>query len=208
MPIAWWALVGLFVALLLNRAADCWLSPARLQCGLTRHPRRQLLVLVALPIIFGWLAWRSPIPENTWAAALFAAVLVLLAVIDLEQRRVPNVVVLPATLAALAIAWQNDHLLPAVAGMVAALGFFLAIYGLGRRLYGPGALGMGDVKLAGLIGAIVGLQWLPHALLLGILMAGAAAAGLLLSGRAGRGDLLPYGSLMTLAAITVVLIAA
>ena len=57
MPIAWWALVGLFAAMLINRAADCWLSPARMQCGLTRHPRRQTLVLIALPFLFAWLAW-------------------------------------------------------------------------------------------------------------------------------------------------------
>lgn len=205
MPFAWWALVGLFVALLINRAADCWLGPARLQCGLTRHPRRQMVVLIALPILFIWLAWRAPASGEPWVAASFAAILILLAVIDLEQRRVPNVVVLPATLFALGIAWQNGELLGAAGGAALAFIIFLSFYALGRRLYGPGALGMGDVKLAGLIGAMVGLDWLPQALALGIVLAGVAAAALLLSGRAGRGDLLPYGSFMTLAAVIVLI---
>ena len=64
---------------------------------------------------------------------------------------------------------------------------------------------MGDVKLAGLIGAMVGLAWLPHALALGVLLAGIAAAGMLAAGRAGRGDLLPYGSFMALAAVAILL---
>lgn len=206
MPFTWWALTGLFVALLINRAADCWLSPARLQCGLTRHPRRQILVLIVLPILFAWLSRRAPGPGEPWIIASFAAILILLAVIDLEQRRVPNVVILSAMAFALSVAWQNSDLPRAAAGAVLAFVFFLALYMLGRRLYGPGALGMGDVKLAGLIGAMIGLEWMPHALALGILLAGAVAAMLLLSGRAGRSDLLPYGSFMTLAAVVVLVV--
>ncbi len=164
-----------------------------------------MVVLIALPILFIWLAWRAPASGDPWVAASFAAILILLAVIDLEQRRVPNGVVLPATLFALGIAWQSGELPSAVGGAVLAFVVFLALYALGRRLYGPGALGMGDVKLAGLIGAMVGLAWLPLALLLGVLLAGVAAAALLLSGRAGRGDLLPYGSFMTLAAVIVLI---
>ncbi len=205
MPFAWWALVGLFVALLINRAADCWLTSARLQCGLTHHPRRRMLVLVALPILFVWLAWQAPGSGEPRVIASFAAILILLAVIDLEQRRVPNVVVLPAVAFALGVAWRDGYLLGAAGGAVLAFAVFLALYALGRRLYGPGALGMGDVKLAGLIGAMVGLDWLPQALALGIVLAGVAAAALLLSGRAGRGDLLPYGSFMTLAAVIVLI---
>mgnify|MGYP001400452101 FL=1 len=205
MPFAWWALVGLFVALLINRAADCWLTSARLQCGLTHHPRRRMLVLVALPILFVWLAWQAPGSGEPRVIASFAAILILLAVIDLEQRRVPNVVVLPAVAFALGVAWRDGYLLGAAGGAVLAFAVFLALFALGRRLYGPGALGMGDGKLAGLSGAMVGLAWLPHALVLGILLAGIAAAGLLVSGRAGCGDLLPYGSFMALAAVAILL---
>lgn len=205
MPIAWWALVGLFTAMLINRAADCWLSPARLQCGLTRHPRRQTLVLIALPTLFALLAWRQVGSGDVWAAPFFAAILVLLAIVDLEQRRVPNIVVLPATVVALGIAWQNEALPLAIGGAALAFAVFLAFYALGRRLYGPGALGMGDVKLAGLIGAMVGLEWIAPALALGVLLAGAAAAVSLLSGRARRDSLFPYGSFLALAAVSVLI---
>lgn len=203
MPIAWWGLVGLFIGLLINRAADCWLSPARLQCGLTRHPARQWLVLVGLPALFMVLAWRAGDVRDMAATCLMAAVLILIAIVDWEQRRVPNIIVLPATGLALAYAWQIEALLSAVAAAVVALVVFLVLYALGRRLFGPGALGMGDVKLAGLIGACFGLAWMPYALLLGIILAGAAAAVLLLAGRARRGELLPYGHYLAVAALIV-----
>jgi leader peptidase (prepilin peptidase)/N-methyltransferase len=206
MPIAWWGLVGLFTAMLINRAADCWLSPARLQCGLTRHPVRQGAVWVALPILFMVLAWRTPDASHLGAICLFAAVLVLLAIIDREQRRVPNVVLLPSVALALLLAWQGDYLLSAAAGAALAMLIFAGLYAVGCRFYGPGALGIGDVKLAGLIGAMTGVVWMPYALFLGIFLAGAAAAVMLLTGRARRGDTLPYGHFMALAALVLLVV--
>lgn len=199
MPIAWWGLTGLLAAALINRAADCWLNPARLACGLTGHPARQATVGIGVPALFALLAWRAADPA---AACLFAALLVLLAVLDLEQRRLPDVVVLPALLLALFMGPGGS--VPAVAGAAAAGALFLALFVLGRRLYGPGALGLGDVKLAALIGAIVGVERVAPALALGIALAGAAAAGLLLTGRARRGDSLPYGHFLALAAIAII----
>ena len=203
MPNAVIALVGLFAAALVNRAADCWLSPAPAACGLTRHPRRQAAVVVALPLLFVLLAGRAGEPRGALTAGLFAAVLVLLAVVDWEQRRLPNVVVLPALAAAVALSPA-----PIGAALAAALAFvvFLGLYALGRRLYGPGALGMGDVKLAALVAAVVGLPAAGYALLLGVLLAGGAAAVWLLSGRAGQGALLPYGTFLALGGLVVLVI--
>lgn len=136
----------------------------------------------------------------------FAAILVSLAIIDWKQRRVPNVIVLPAIGLALGYAWWSGDLPSAVAGALLAFVAFLALYGLGRRLFGPGALGMGDVKLAAFIGALAGVERMPYALLAGILLAGVAAGWLLLSGRARRGDSLPFGYFMALAAAVVLII--
>ncbi len=203
MPTALSALLGLFAAALVNRAADCWLTPAPAACGLTRHPRRQATVVVALPLLFVLLAGRAGDPQAALAAGLFAAVLVLLAVVDWEQRRLPNVVVLPALAAAVILSAQP--LASMVAAML-ALVVFLGLFALGRWLYGPGALGMGDVKLAALVAAMVGWPAAGAALLLGVLLAGGAAAVWLLSGRAGRGALLPYGTFLALGGLVVLVI--
>ncbi len=201
MPTALAALLGLFAAVLVNRAADCWLSPAPAACGLSRHPRRQTAVLVALPLLFLLLAARS----GDLRPLLLAAVLVLLAVVDWEQRRLPNVIVLPALAAAVAF---SPGPISAALAAVLAFAVFLGLYALGRRLFGPGALGMGDVKLAALVAAAVGLPPAAWALALGVLLAGGAAAAWLLSGRAGRGALLPYGAFLALGGIVVLVLEA
>lgn len=201
MPSALFALVGLFAAMLLNRAADCWLSSTPLACGLTRHPRRAAAVTIALPLVVVLAGQRAGSDDAALAITLFAAVLLLLAVVDWEQRRLPNVVVLPALAAAVALSAD-----PLTAGLAAAAAFvvFLALYALGRRLYGPGALGMGDVKLAALVAAVVGPAAVA-ALLGGVLLAGGGAAVGLLSGRVGRGAALPYGSFLAVAGVVVLL---
>ena len=156
MPIVWWGLVGLGAAALVNTAADCWLSPAR--PSTPGHPARQLIVWLGLPALFMGLAWQIAAPDALWQVCLGSTVLALLAVVDLEQRRVPNVVVLPATALALLVALAEGQGLSALAGAVVAGGGFLALAAMGRRLYGPAALGMGDVKLAA--AWAVSLGWL------------------------------------------------
>jgi leader peptidase (prepilin peptidase)/N-methyltransferase len=203
MPLVWWGLVGLGAAALVNYAADCWLNPAR--GGPPRYPARVLVVWFGLPALFMVLAGRLDAPD-VLRPALGATVLALLAAVDLEQRRVPNVIVLPATALALLAAWGDGHGPSAVAGALLAGGGFLVLAVIGRRLFGRDALGMGDVKLAAFIGALVGLERMPLALLLGVLLAGLVAAGLLLSGRARRGDSLAYGSCLALAALVVLVI--
>lgn len=201
MPSALFALVGLFAAMLLNRAADCWLSSTPLACGLTRHPQRAAAVTIALPLVAVLAGQRAASDGAALTITLFAAVLLLLAVVDWEQRRLPNVVVLPALAAAVALSAD-----PLTAGLAAAAAFtvFLILYALGRRLYGPGALGMGDVKLAALVAAAVGPAAVA-ALLGGVLLAGGGAAVGLLSGRVGRGAALPYGSFLAVAGVVVLL---
>ena len=49
--------------------------------------------------------------------------------------------------------------------MLAVAAVLLGLFAFGRRLYGPGALGMGDVKLAALVAAVVGLPAAGWALL-------------------------------------------
>lgn len=158
---------------------------------------------IGLPALFMTVAWRNPAVDELWPIILMMAVFILLAVIDLEQRRVPNIIVLPAIGLALIYATQRGQLFTAVAAAGFAFVVFLTLHVIGRRIFGPGALGMGDVKLATLIGAVTGMEWVLVALLGGILLAGLAAAILLLSGRARRDHTLAYGTYLGLAAVAV-----
>jgi leader peptidase (prepilin peptidase)/N-methyltransferase len=99
------------------------------------------------------------------AGAVFCAALVAISAVDIERRIVPNKIVLPASAVVLALmlAWRPSAEWPA-AGFGAALFLFLA------ALAYPAGMGMGDVKLALLLGVAVGRS-VPVALMVGMLTA-------------------------------------
>jgi leader peptidase (prepilin peptidase)/N-methyltransferase len=111
--------------------------------------------------------------------AFFAAVLVVLSIIDVRTRRLPNRIVLPAAAVVLAahIAIAPDHAVEWVAGALGASALLLV-----AALAYPTGLGMGDVKLALLLGAALG--WAVAAALV-IGLAAAALAGVVLIARNG-----------------------
>jgi leader peptidase (prepilin peptidase) / N-methyltransferase len=99
------------------------------------------------------------------AAAIFCAALVVISATDLERRIVPNKVVLPAAAAVLLVQMVRDPSIEwPVAGLGAALFLFVA------ALAYPRGMGMGDVKLALLLGFAVGRS-VPVALLAGMIFA-------------------------------------
>ena len=116
------------------------------------------LLVVACFAVFGLTAWAT-------LAAAFCAVLVVLSVIDLQHRIVPNRIVLPSAAVALVAHTVIDPSLEwAVWSLLAAGGLFLVV------LAYPKGLGMGDVKLALLLGAMLGSS-VTLALLLGMFAA-------------------------------------
>lgn len=138
-------------------------------------------------------------------AALASAVLVVLALIDIESRRVPNRIVLPAAALVLAarLLTAPQHSAAWIGAALGAAAFLLAF-----ALAFPGGLGMGDVKLALLLGAMLGSAVVPAAVL-GTL-AGAAAAAVLLvrDGRGALGRTIPFGPFLAFGAIATVLVLA
>ena len=115
------------------------------------------------------IPWRYPLVEGITAllvtacvlrfgltadaavAAFFCAVLVAISATDIEHRIIPNRIVLPA---AAVVFVANTMLHPSVAWAVAGLG--AALFLLVAALAYPGGMGMGDVKLALLLGVALG----------------------------------------------------
>jgi leader peptidase (prepilin peptidase)/N-methyltransferase len=187
--------------LLRGRCRDC-AAPIS-----TRYP----LVELGVAVFFGVTAWRftgNLLGAGTggeFAAELlqlvaylyFAAVSVALALIDLDVRRLPNAIVLPSYfvvgalfVAAAVVTGDVARLATALIGAAALGGLYLFL-----ALVRPGAMGMGDVKLAGLIGLVLGWLGTPELLVgafAGVGLGGVFAVGLLLAGR-GRRTAMPYG---------------
>jgi leader peptidase (prepilin peptidase) / N-methyltransferase len=135
--------------------------------------------------------------------AVTAAVLVWLAAIDLESRLIPNRIVVPTAAAVLVVAFSLDASrgLEHSAAALGAGGFLLLAASLR-----PGALGMGDVKLVVLLGALLGAAVL-DALMIGFVLV--AGVGLVLVARHGRAALtrhLPLAPFLAAGAIVTLLV--
>jgi leader peptidase (prepilin peptidase)/N-methyltransferase len=134
-------------------------------------------------------------------AAFFCLVLVAVSAIDLEHRIVPNRIVLPAAGAVL-VAQTLLHPSPEWAlGALGAAGFLFA-----AALVYPAGMGMGDVKLALLIGAALGKA---AAVALVVGMFAALVPGLYLLARHGssaRTMGIPYAPFLALGAIVALFV--
>lgn len=133
-------------------------------CGAKISPVYPAVELVTALLVAGCvLAFGATL--DALVAAFFCAVLVVVTATDLSHRIVPNVVVLPA--AAIVLAAQTAlHPSPEWAlGALGASGFLLA-----AAIAYPAGMGMGDVKLALLMGAMLG-RTVPVALMLGMILA-------------------------------------
>jgi len=138
-------------------------------------------VALASTALVGGCFVRFGVSGHALVGAIFAAALVLLTAIDLDRRLLPNVIVLPtlAVVLVLQIAFYPGHAVEWVlAALLAALFFFVPM------LVYPAGMGMGDVKLAALLGAALG-KAVAAAIVAGLLAA--AAVALLVLAREGLG---------------------
>jgi leader peptidase (prepilin peptidase) / N-methyltransferase len=138
-------------------------------CDVRISPLYPLVEAVTAFLIVTCVAVYGPTAEAGLAAG-FCAVLVALSVIDARHRIVPNRIVVPAAAIALVAHTAIDPSLAWVTwALVAAGGLFLVV------LAHPKGLGMGDVKLALLLGAVLGAS-VTVALMIGLFAALVPAA--------------------------------
>ncbi len=170
-------------------------------CG-ARISARYPLVEALTGVLFATAAYEFGFGLRLLWALVLIGVLISLAGIDLEHRLLPNVIVGPAALVGLALSvlasperwWAYPVSALAVAGGL----FVLAI------AY-PGGMGMGDVKMGGMLGAFLG----PYAALAVFLGAfcGAITGGILMAaGKVGRRYALPFGVFMAVGGIVVLFV--
>jgi len=125
-------------------------------------------------------------------------VLVPVVVIDLDHKLIPDVIVLPAAAAglALAIAAHPQRWWVPVLAALGAGGFLFAIW-----LVFPGGMGLGDAKFALLLGAVLGLSVVPA---MGVAFAAGALIGIAMiarHGAAARKRAIPFGPFLAAGAI-------
>jgi len=155
-----------------------------------------LVLAVATVVRLGFSA-------NSVAWAVVQVVLVGVAAYDLAHRRVKNAITIPLSAVAvlLRVAFERDALAEVV---IAGLVIFLVFFAL--SLFLRGGLGMGDVKLAGMLGFLLGWNVLT-ALFIGAIAGGVAAAFVLSRGADGRRSTMAYGPYLALGGALTILFA-
>jgi leader peptidase (prepilin peptidase)/N-methyltransferase len=183
----------------------------RARCRHCREPisARYPLVELLTGAVFAGLAARLG-PD--WALPGFlylGAVCVALALIDLDHKRLPNVLTLPSYVvgavllgAAAFLEGEPRAIVRALAGMAVLYGvYFLLAFAY------PAGMGFGDVKLAGVLGLYLAyLSWSTWFVgwLLGFLLGGLFGVLAILVRRASRKTQVPYGPFMIAGALIAI----
>jgi leader peptidase (prepilin peptidase)/N-methyltransferase len=197
------ALVGLVFAALgaaAERLASVW--PADEPSGRPLGART-ILLGVASALAAGAIAWRSTLPA--WATAAHLTILALLVVLtatDLDQRRLPHLLLDPLIVAAIAFVPFNPTVAPmdAVLGAVAAL-VFLGVLGLIVR----NGVALGDLYLIAPLGLILGWPAIFVAIFIAALLSAMASIALLASRRVGLKSYIPFGPFLVAGAVITLL---
>ena len=187
--------------MLRGRCADCRTAIS------VRYPLVEAgtaALFVAVTARFG-LSWILP------AYLYLAAVAIALALIDLDVMRLPNSIVLPSYLVALAllvpVTLLGEGSAPLVRGLTAAALLWICY----RVLAHFGGMGGGDVKLAPLLGFYLGwLGWGSVAVgaFAAFLLGGVVGLALMATRLAGRKSRIPFGPYMLAGAFLAVFAAA
>jgi leader peptidase (prepilin peptidase) / N-methyltransferase len=168
-------------------------------------PRRYPLVEAGTALLFvAIVAVHRDDPAQLALGLVLVSFLVPLALIDLDTRLLPNRMTLPAAVAAIVLgtvldpSGEVERLIACVAGG----GFFL----LAALAY-PRGMGIGDVKLAGVLGLFLGRE-VAAALLVGLLAG--VLAGIVIIARKGtqegRKTKVPFGPFLALGGVVALLV--
>ncbi|MBI4178079.1 prepilin peptidase [bacterium] len=156
--------------------------------------------------------WRAGDPSSAAAYAVFYSALIVITFIDIDHFLIFDVMTYPGMLIFLAWSLAGHHplhggmlerLIASFLGLLAGAGVLWVIQFFGALWYrqqGLSAMGLGDVKLAAFTGAFLGPRYELAALLLGVFIGGTIAVALMLAGRKGRKDYMPFGPALAIGA--------
>jgi leader peptidase (prepilin peptidase) / N-methyltransferase len=174
---------------------------------------RYPLVELATAVLFGLLAWHFGLHVVLIAFLYLGAVAIALAAIDIDLHKLPDALTLPSypvaavllTAGALAAHEPFDLVRTAIGG-VALFAFYAVLW----FVY-PRGMGLGDVKLAGVLGMYLGyLGWgtLAVGAFLGFALGAVVGVSLMATGRATRKSKIPFGPFMLSGALVAVFVGA
>jgi leader peptidase (prepilin peptidase)/N-methyltransferase len=161
---------------------------------------RYPLVEAITAVLFACAVWRFGPTTSAIVAAVFSAMLVALAGIDLEHFLLPDRITLPGIALGLFVQpfveWGSW--LSALRGALVGAGVLLAISGLWKLWKNVDGMGLGDVKMLAMIGAFLGLAGVLVTLVAASFAGAAVGVALLARGAIGMQGRLPFGFFLAL----------
>ncbi|MBT6681155.1 MAG: prepilin peptidase [Chloroflexi bacterium] len=195
-------ILGLIVGAISNVAIERTppiegLVPPSLRKDVPYRVQLRRVAVAALAAVLFALAWSrfGDSPVEFAAGAAFGTVFLILAFVDLETLYLPDVIIYPAFIVAIVVLpFRSDLAIwEGALGAVVGLAIFFPFAWIGDRM-GKDIMGWGDIKFSGLMGAVLGIQFLLLGLYLGVLIGGMVGIGALLArGFGARQTLIPYG---------------
>ncbi len=169
-------------------------------CKAAISPQYPLIELVT-GLLFAGGAWLYGPTLLLVARLIFASAMVVLFMIDLQHRILPNVITLPGVVVGLAF---SVVLPPGIRdALIGAAACSLLLFGMGElvsRVLGKEALGFGDVKMIAMMGAFLGWQMTLVALFLASFLGSVIGVGLVAITR-DRDYQIPLGSFLAIGAL-------
>ncbi|MCJ7656251.1 MAG: prepilin peptidase [Candidatus Atribacteria bacterium] len=138
---------------------------------------------------------------------ILSSALIIIAFVDLNEQIVPDVISLPGTVIGFILSFFVPYIsfINSALGVVAGGGIILVIGSAGSIIFKKEAMGGGDVKLAAMIGAFLGLRYIVISLFLGFFLGALAGIFLIMSKIKSRKDVVPFGPFIVLGSFITLL---
>lgn len=197
-PLAWYHNIPVLSWLVLGRKCAYCRAPIS-----ARYPAVEMLTA----LVFALHGLAYDLGPLLFVRLAFASVLIVLAFIDLDHRILPNAITLPSAVAGVV----SSLLLPpgivsSLLGVAIGGGVLWAIGEAYFRLRGVEGMGMGDVKMLAMIGAILGYRAVAVTLVLASLTGALVGVGLLARRRDAMHYALPFGVFLSAGALVASLV--
>jgi leader peptidase (prepilin peptidase)/N-methyltransferase len=169
-----------------------------------RYPAVELLSGVFYVLL--WSKFDLSTPLLVYAA--LTSTLLTVALIDYDHKIIPNTITLPGIVIGLSLSILSIlsiEVLPItpLASLFGVLGGGIFFYLI--ALVSRGGMGGGDIKLIAMIGAFLGWQGAFFTILSGALLGSAVGVSLMVLGKKGRKDKVPFGPFLSIGAILFIL---
>jgi leader peptidase (prepilin peptidase)/N-methyltransferase len=186
-------------------------------------PRRLLGMEIGFGALFPLLYWHYGLSAQLGIIAYYCCLFILILAIDWEHGLILNKVIFPAMIVAVLLSilmhqflpgsvttfqlwmWNGSASLPpeiAQAGIGAAVGFGISLLVV---VISRGGMGWGDVKMAALIGLVIGFPLVFFTLIVAAILGGLAAVVMLLGKKKRRKEAIPFGPALSVATIVTLI---